>query len=307
MLTKVEEANQAKSRAAGFSVLSNTILVAGKLAAGIMMGSVSVISEGIHSSLDLVAALIAFFSIKQSNKPADDQHPYGHGKIENVSGTIEALLIFVAAIYIIYEAVQKLLGGGGVESVGLGAAIMAVSAVANFFLSRYLLRIAKATDSVALEADGMHLLTDVYTSVGVLAGLGAIKLTGWHILDPLAAIGVALLIIKAAWDLTKTAFVPIIDTRLPAEEEQVILAVLERHSAQFVEFHKLRSRKSGAERFVDLHLVVPKHCPVHEVHAFCHHLEARISEALPNSHLLIHVEPCNPGDTRCQVCKEGCK
>lgn len=298
---------QAKSRAAGLSVISNSILVLGKITIGFLMGSVSVISEGVHSSLDLLASIIAFFSIKEAAKPADYQHPYGHGKIENVSGTIEAALIFVAAIYIAYEAIHKLLVGGEVESVGLGAAIMAVSAVVNWLISRYLLRVSRETHSVALAADGMHLLTDVYTSLGVLIGLAAIKITGWAILDPIAALAVALLIVKTSWELIRTAFVPIIDARIPEEEEALIMGVLEKHSTRFVEFHKMRSRKAGAERFIDLHLVVPKDMPVREAHELCHQLEQRIAEVLPNSHLLVHAEPCNPGEKDCKVCQDGCE
>ncbi len=191
-----------KTSAAGLSIISNSLLVALKLAAGIIMGSVSVISEGAHSAVDLLAAVIAFFSIRAAAKPADEEHEFGHGKIENISGTIEALLIFGAAGLIIYQAIHKIITGAKPEFLTYGIGIMAFSAVLNFFVSRFLHRIANRTDSVALEADAWHLTTDVYTSLGVFAGLIVVEITHWYILDPIIAICVALLIVRAAWHIT---------------------------------------------------------------------------------------------------------
>jgi len=295
-----------KKQAAMVSVISNTFLVALKLLVGFMMGSVSVISEGIHSGLDLMAALIAYFSIKKASQPADEIHPYGHGKIENISGTIEALLIFAAALYIIYEGVRKLIDGVEVESLGLGLGVMGLSGVVNFFVSRYLFRVAKETDSVALEADAWHLRTDVYTSLGVFAGLAAIHFTGIAILDPVIAIVVALMIIQAAYKLTRDAFGGIIDTRLPEEEQTIVCNVLDRCCSEYLEYHKLRTRKAGSERYIDLHLVVPKERPISEVHALCDQIEADIKESLPNAHTLIHIEPCTTtGCVNCYECGKG--
>lgn len=297
--------NQAlKSRAALLSILSNTILVVFKLAVGIMMQSVSVISEAVHSGIDLMAAVIAWFSIRESGKPADDEHRFGHGKIENVAGTIEALLIFGAAVYIIIEAARKIISGTmEVEALGSGAAVMALSAMANYFVSSHLLKVARRTDSVALEADAMHLRTDVYTSIGVLAGLIAIKFTGIHLLDPLVAIGVALLIIKAAYDLTRNAFFPILDVRLPDDEEQIILDVLKGHPGKVLEFHKLRTRKSGNIRQIDMHLLVPKGLTVGEAHRLSHEIIRQIEESLPDSQILVHIEPCRE---ECAGCPAEC-
>ncbi|QWV97185.1 cation diffusion facilitator family transporter [Geomonas nitrogeniifigens] len=291
-----------KRGAARLSVASNAVLVALKLAVGLVTGSVSVLSEAIHSGIDLVAAGIAWYSVRESAKPADDDHHYGHGKIENVAGTIEAVLIFGAAFYIIWEAVQKLRTGVvEIESLGLGAAVMAVSAVANYLVSRHLLNVAAATDSVALEADAMHLRTDVYTSAGVLGGLVAIKLTGVPILDPIVAIVVALMIVKAAWDLTKTAFFHILDVKLPEEEEAVIRDVLENYREHLIEYHKLRTRKSGHIRYIDMHLVVPRQMTVEKGHALSHEVTAEIERRLPYSHILVHIEPCVGGCDRCTV------
>lgn len=296
--------NSHKIKAARVSIISNTALIVMKLTVGILMMSVSVISEAIHSGIDLIAAIIAYFSVREASKPADEDHNYGHGKIENVSGTIEASLIFVAAIIIIIEAVKKLQGHDTtIEAIGAGAIVMGVSALTNFFVSRYLLKVAKKTDSIALEADAMHLRTDVFTSAGVFIGLIVIKITGITVLDPLIAIGVAGLIIKAAYDLTKNAFFNILDVKLPDEEEKIIFDVLNEYDKNYVEFHKLRTRKAGAERHIDLHLVVPKGCTVETGHGLSHEITAKIAEKLPNCHILVHIEPCA---NACEECKSNC-
>lgn len=295
-----QEVQRAKARAATVSIVSNSILIILKLVVGIMMQSVSVISEAVHSGLDLVAAIIAWFSVRESGKPADDEHRFGHGKIENVAGTIEAVLIFGAAIYIIWEASKKLLSGHvEIESLGAGAIVMGISSLANYLVSRYLLNVAVKTDSVALEADAMHLRTDVYTSLGVLGGLAAIKMTGIAMLDPIIAIAVALMIIKAAWDLTRTAFFHILDVKLPDDEEALIHDVMARYRGSFIEYHKLRTRKSGHTRHIDMHLVVPKQMTVEVGHALSHQISADIEGCLAYSHVLVHIEPCLEGCERC--------
>ena len=193
-------------KAAGLSVASNIALTAGKLVVGSIIGSVSVISEAIHSANDLLASFIALWAVRKSAQPPDQEHPYGHGKVENIAGTIEAVLIFIAAVFIISESIEKIRQGGEILEPGWGMLVMAVSAGLNFMVSSYLLKVGKEQDSVALEADGVHLRTDVYTSLGVMAGLGLIQLSGYWILDPIIAILVALLIVKAAFDLLQKAF-----------------------------------------------------------------------------------------------------
>ena len=298
--------NREKRRVALLSVASNTLLTSSKLVVGFISGSVSIISEGIHSGIDLLAACIAYFSVRQSDKPADSRHEYGHGKIENISGTIEALLIFVAVIMIAIEAVRKLihiLKGEGSElgsmALDIGLVVMACSALINVYVSARLMKVAKKTDSVALEADALHLRTDVYTSAGVFVGLLLIRFTGWHIIDPLIALGVAVMITKAAYDLVKKAFFPLIDVSLPEEEKNIIIEVISGHKGEFVEFHELRTRKAGAERHVDLHLVVPKHTSIAEVHDLCDLIELEIRERLQGAHVLIHTEPCSVQETEC--------
>ncbi len=282
-----------KVQVAGLSVLSNSALVLGKVAVGLAINSVSVLAEAVHSAIDLLAAVIAYFSVREASKPADEEHPFGHGKIENVSGTIEAGLIFLAAGWIVYEAVRRLLGRSALQATGPGLVVMGISALVNFAVSERLFRAARDTDSVALRADALHLRTDVWTSLGVFAGLLGIELTGWRLLDPLAALGVAVLIVKAAYDLTRASFLPLLDVSLPPEEQRVILQVLERYRPRYLEVHSLRTRRAGAERHVDLHLVLPRVTSLADAHQLCDEIEETLRQSLPNAHVLIHVEPCD--------------
>lgn len=280
-----------RSKAAWLSVFSNITLVTAKLIIGIIIGSVSVISEAIHSANDLLASLIALFAIKTSTRPPDKEHPYGHGKIENISGTIEALLIFVAAAMIIKEAIDKIYSGGEVMDLGWGMAVMGFSALMNFLVSGYLLKVGRETDSVALEADGMHLRTDVLTSLGVFAGLVLIKITGNQIFDPIAAILVACLIIKAAYELTRKAFMPLLDSALDEKYIALTESILQEYHDNFIEYHKLRTRKAGRDSHIDLHLVISSDKSIREAHDLCDEIESKIYAQIPHSHVLIHVEP----------------
>ncbi|MGE5379553.1 MAG: cation diffusion facilitator family transporter [Methylocystaceae bacterium] len=278
-------------KAAWVSVASNTILVTFKLIIGLMIGSVSVIAEGIHSANDLLASFIALFAVKKSSQPPDEQHPYGHGKMENVSGTIEALLIFVAALWIIWEAADKLQRGGEMLPVGWGILIMGTSTVINLIISTYLFKVARASSSIALEADAMHLRTDVLTSLGVTVALIIIHFTKITLVDPIAAILVALLIIKAAWDLTKEAFHPLLDTAMCSQDLDVVKAILEEYGDDYLDYHDLRSRQAGRDSYLDLHLVTCPNMSVKQVHDLCDAIEDQITASLPYSQVLIHVEP----------------
>ena len=187
------------------------------------------------------------------------------------------------------------------ELIGAGIAIMGISAIVNFYVSRKIMKVAKHAESIALEADAYHLTTDVYTSIGVFIGLVLIRLTGNPIFDPVLAIIVALMILKASYDLTKRSISGIMAVKLSDTEEELIRSIIAEHYSDYAEFHNLRSRMSGAERFVDLHLVVPKNHPVIEAHEFCDHLEKDIMEKIPNLSILIHIEPC---EADCEVCRK---
>lgn len=277
-----------KVSVARLSVASNTILILIKLFAGFMSGSVSIISEAIHSTMDLLAAIIAFFAVRVSDHPADERHPYGHGKYENVSGVIEALLIFVAAIWIIFEAIDKLINPKPAEFLVIGMSVMFLSAVINFFVSRRLYKVAKETDSIALEADALHLKTDVYTSLGVGVGLLLIQLTGIHILDPIVAILVALMIMRESYHLLLKAFHPLLDTSLDLADLELISSKLEQQS---VSYHGLKTRISGNYKFVEFHMELPANMTLIESHHRCDLIEGVLQETLPHLTVTIHVEP----------------
>jgi len=311
MQSRHADVNKRKSSVALLSVISNAILVTLKLAVGLMIGSVSVISEAIHSGVDLLAALIALLAVKTAGKPADEDHPFGHYKAENISGTVEALLIFVAAAWIIFEAYKKLLNPEPMESPSWGVAVMLISSAANLFVSSRLFRVGKETDSVALQADAWHLRTDVYTSAGVMAGL-AIIWTGeylfpavdLHWIDPLVAIFVALLIIKAAYKLTLESAQDLMDVCLPAEEEEDIRKHIMVFAPTVRGFHKLRTRKAGACRFVEFHVRVDAGMSVDESHRISDMIADAIKHHFPGTNVTIHIEPCNCALARPESC--GC-
>lgn len=278
----------AKVKVARLSVMSNTFLIIMKVVAGIISGSVSIISEAIHSGMDLLAALIAFFSVQISDTPSDERHPYGHGKFENISGVIEGLLILIAAFWIIIEAIKRLITPGEIESIGWGSVVMFVSAIVNLFVSRRLYKVAKQTESVALEADALHLKTDVITSLGVAVGLVLIWITGIYFLDPIVAIFVAMLILKESYQLMKRAFFPLLDTAWEDVEYVQLIHVLKELN---VTYHSLKTRKAGQFRFVDFHIEMRGNIKLENVHRFCDTIEERLKREFRNLEVTIHAEP----------------
>ncbi len=289
-----------KTPVALLSVASNAMLVLLKLIIGIAIGSVSVISEAIHSAVDLVAALIALFSVRTSAKPPDPGHPYGHGKVENISGTIESILIFFAAGFIINEALHKLRDPQPLETVGWGVAVMFFSSVVNIVVSRLLFIVGHATESVALEADAWHLRTDVYTSAGVLSALLIIWGGAWlrpdanlSWIDPVAAIAVALLIIRAAYGMIVKSARDILDASLPKYELSQLRTIIFDQSSAVVGFHDLKTRKAGSTRFVEFHLLVDPEMSVVDSHRITQVIGSDIRRLFPDTHVTIHIEPCD--------------
>ncbi len=294
------DAAQEKIAIAKLSVYSNTTLVVAKLAVGFLMLSVAVISEAIHSGIDLVAALIARYSVKKSAEPADKEHRYGHGKYENLSGMIEGSLIFIAAALIIYEAIMKLYHPTEIKVLWVGMIIMGFSAGLNFWVSRKLSAVAKRTDSLALEADAYHLKTDVWTSVGVFVALVLIQFTDIKQFDPAVAMIVAAFIIHAAYDITTRSTQGLLDVSLPEAEIKLIERVIKDHGGNVLNFHKLRARKMGSERQIDLHLIVPMNLSIKAGHDLVEELEKEIRKELPKSIIIVHIEPC---DEKCERCR----
>jgi cation diffusion facilitator family transporter len=288
MTSKISTVGRSKRRAAALSVGSNTLLVLGKLVVGLLTQSVAVISEAVHSAMDLLAAVIALFAVTYSDRPPDADHPHGHGKMEHLSGAVEALLIFGAVLFIGYEAIEKLIEGGQVQQIYLGAIVMGVSAVVNIFVSWHLYRVGNRTDSDALLADAAHLRTDVYTSLGVLVGLLLVHFTHLQWLDPAVAMAVALLIVYEAWSITRRSVGGLLDQSLPESERQIVQRIID---AEGLTFHELRSRKSGATRKIDLHLDVSPKATAEQIHQICDRIEAEIAQELPGAQMLIHPEP----------------
>ena len=280
-----------KIKVALLSIISNSALIILKIIAGILSGSVSIISEAIHSGMDLVASIIAFFSVKISAKPADQDHPYGHGKVENVSGVVEGLLIFIAALVIIVEAVKKIIMPTEIQGTTVAIGVMIFSAIVNFVVSKKLYKVAKEEDSIALAADALHLKTDIYTSLGVGLGLLLIKLTNLYILDPIVAILVALLIINEAWHLSSKAFSPLLDAKLSNEEEAKVKGILDKYKSQILDYHMLRTRKAGSTKYIDFHMTVQDKLTVKESHDLSEKIEADIEDSLKNTSVNIHIEP----------------
>jgi len=278
-------------------------LVVLKVIVSAITGSISILAQTADSFLDLLAVVIAFFAISIAAKPADEEHPFGHGKIENISAVVQAVLIFTAGGLIIYSAVSRIVSKATIEMTEAGIGIMVVSIVVSILLSRHLLKVSRATDSLALEAIGHNIAADVYSAAGVLVGLVVIRLTGLILLDSIIAMAVALIIIKSAYTVIRKSFGGLIDVSLPKVEEAEIRSCLREHTGQLVGFHELRTRKAGNKRYIDLHLVMPKTTSVEEAHRVCDHLEQDLEEKLNNTDITIHVEPCT---VECDQCSVSC-
>ncbi len=282
-----------KSRTVLFSISSNAILLTVKLVAGVMTGSVSVLSEAVHSATDLVASVVALVAVRRSNSPPDEDHNYGHGRFENLAGVFEGLVLFAVGGYVVYGAVDNILNGAELELLGLGIVVMALSAVVNLFVSGWLLRVARETDSRALEAEGYNLRTDVWGAAGVAVGLAAALATGWTVLDPIIAALIGLAILWTALRLVSGSTRVLLDESLPPGELDVVERVIEdcvRSEAAIRGFHKLRARRSGSQRHIDFHLQLKAETTLGEAHKISDDLEERIRRSLPNSDVLIHLE-----------------
>ena len=293
-----------KIGAARLSLIVIVCLIVLKVVVGIITGSLSVLAQAIDSFLDLFAVIITFLAIRVAARPADVDHPYGHGKAENIAAIVQAVLIFLVGGSIIYAAVRRVQTEAALEMTEAGIGVMAVSIAASIWLSRYLLKTARREDSMALEANARNIAADVYSAAVVLAGLLVVRLTDITIIDPILAGLVALYIFKVAYDLLRQSFGGLVDVKLPEDEENDIRdAITEHFGGEVVGFHKLRTRKSGSHRHIDLHLVMPKHISIEEAHKMCDHLEEDIEGRWQHTDIVIHVEPC---DDNCDGCGLTC-
>jgi cation diffusion facilitator family transporter len=285
---------QTKSGAAGLSIASNATLIVLKLIAGAITGSIAILTEAIHSAIDLLASIVAFFSVRAADEPADREHPYGHEKVENLAAAIEGMLILVGAGIIIFEATKRLAMGSEVDDLGIGIAVIAFSAVANIAVSTFLYRRAKALESPALEGDAAHLRTDAMTSVGVLVGLLLVEITGNPAFDAIAALVVAGAIVVAGVRILARSGRVLVDEAPPAAELDAVeaaIAAARARAPEIVGYHKLRARGATTRRYIDLHLQFRSGTSLEQAHELAHSVREAIEAALPHSEVLIHTEP----------------
>ncbi|MBQ6516037.1 cation transporter [bacterium] len=287
------QVNTKKKLAAGLSITSNIILSVLKIISGVISGSLSIISEAIHSLSDLLASVLTFFSVIKSSKPADTDHPYGHGKYEDMAGFIEGVLIILAAIYIIFEASKKIIFGTDATAENtLGIAVMFIAVVLNTIVSFVLFKVSKETNSISLYADGEHLRTDIYSSLGVLIGLVLIKITGYTVLDPIIALLIALIILRAGYKIFQRAGENLLDHSLPEENIEKIKEIIKQYSdCVTLKKGSIRARQVGPVKDIDIILQFPESTTLCECHRICDEIEKQIQTIYPNCSISIHSEP----------------
>ena len=281
-----------KSGAAALSIASNALLIAIKLAAGAITGSIAIVTEAVHSLIDLVASVIAFVSVRKADEPADADHPYGHEKVESLAATLEGMLILVGAGIIVFEATHRLVVGAEVQSLGVGMAVMGFSVIANLAVSGVLSRQAKAHESAALEGDAAHLRTDAFTSAGVLVGLALVQVTGDVAFDSITALVVAGAIVAAGLRIIRRSSGVLVDEALPpAEMDRIEAAIASARTADVAGYHKLRARRAGPRRYIDLHVQYRSGTSLERAHELAHRMREEIEAEIPKAEVLIHAEP----------------
>lgn len=283
---------QIKSRTAALSIVSNSALILLKVIAGSITGSVAILTEAVHSSIDLVASVVAFFSVRKAGEPADESHRYGHEKVENLAAAIEGILILVGSAAIAFQAIRHLVSGEHVQRLGVGMAVVAFSLVANVVVSTVIGRNARATDSPALEGDAAHLRTDAMTSLAVLIGLALVALTGAQWLDPVVALVVSVAIVVTGVRLLSRSSRVLVDEALPSAEVAAIRGAVEEFGLRgVVGYHELRTRRAGSQRYVDLHVQFRNGTSLEDAHRTAHELQDVIGARLGGADVLIHLEP----------------
>ena len=285
-------ADPAKRRTAALSVVSNSLLILAKVIAGTITGSVAILTEAVHSSIDLVASIVAFFSVRKAGEPADETHRYGHERFENLAAAIEGVLILIGSAVIAFEAIRRLVGHGRIHTVGFGIAVVGASMGVNLIVSGLIARTARATDSAALFGDAAHLRTDALTSAGVLVALALVKLTGAQWLDPAVALVVAASIVFTGAGLLARSSRVLVDEALPPEEVAAVRDAIEELAPRgVVGYHELRTRRAGARRYVDMHVQFRAGTSLEDAHRTAHELQDSIAARLPDVDVLIHLEP----------------
>ncbi len=278
-------------RYAWLSIAAAIATIALKSFAYWLTGSVGLLSDAVESIVNLVGALMALAMLTVAARPPDEDHPYGYSKAEYFSSGVEGTLIFIAAISIAIAAGARLLHPRAIEQTGVGIIISIIASIINFVVARILIRVGKEANSITLEADGHHLMTDVWTSAGVITGVGIVAFTRWMPLDPILAIAVAMNIVWTGFQLMRRSVLGLLDRALPKQEREVVVEIFERYKQQGVEYHALLTRQAGARRFVSAHVLVPGNWSVQRGHELLEEIEQEIRSALPDVHVLIHLEP----------------
>ena len=268
-----------------------------------LTGSISILAQAADSLLDLFAGIITFSAIRIAAKPADAEHQYGHGKVEDIAGVVQGILMFIAGGLVIYSAIGRIIEGSIIELAEAGIAMMVVSIAVSIFLSRHLLSVSRTSSSVALEANARNIASDVYSASAVLVGLAVVRFTGLNILDPVIAIGVAIYILKVAIDTIRNPISGLLDEKLPHSQQAVIEDSLRKHSREVSGFHALRTRRAGSQRYIDLHLVMARDISLEQAHQICDQIEVEIQNTLRKVSVTIHAEPC---DNECEQCSAIC-
>jgi cation diffusion facilitator family transporter len=276
---------------AWLSIGAAVVTIALKLFAARLTGSVGLLSDAAESVVNLVAAIIVLAALRIASRPADEDHHYGHGKVEYFSAFIEGAMIFVASAIILYTAVQRFLHPQPLESLGVGLVIIMIATGVNFFVGRLLIRTGRQKRSITLEADGKHLMTDVWTSIGVVIGVGLVGITGWERLDSIIAFLVGLNIVWTGSQLLLRSTRGLMDKALPKQDNDLIVGILDKFKTDQVSFHGLLTRESGHHRFISMHVLVPGSWSVQQAHDLSEEVEAAIEFALPDAQVITHVEP----------------
>src|SRR3954451_5251975 len=291
---------RARSRAATVSIISNTLLIALKIVAGVLTGSVAILTEAMHSAIDLLASCIAWFSVRRAEEPADAQHRYGHEKYENAAAAAEGMLILAGSAVIAFAAIRSLIHGPQLDNLGIGIVVIALAAGTNLAVSAWLFRRARETSSAALEGDAAHLRTDAYTSIGVLVGLGLVSVTGADWLDPVVALIISVGIVTPGVRLMLGSLRVLVDEALPYDEQSALRESIEAFAGEgVVGYHQLRTRRAGPRRYVDLHVQFARGTSLEEAHHTAHILQDAIQKRLNGADVLIHLEPADrvrPGE-----------
>ena len=286
-----EDDRSSLTRFAWLSIAAAVVTIGLKLVAYRLTGSVGLLSDAIESLVNLVGGVMALAMLTVAARPADEDHPFGHHKAEYFSSGVEGSLILLAAVSIGYAAVGRLLAPKPIEQIGLGLAVSVLASLVNLVVALRLLRVGRKRNSITLEANAQHLLTDVWTSVGVVAGVGAVALTGWQRLDPIVALGVAANIIWTGVGIVRRSTAGLMDSALSAEDRTAVQRVLQGHQERGVQFHKLQTRQAGARKFISVHVLVPGGWTVDRGHQLAGRIASDIRQALPDASVITHIEP----------------